>query len=146
MSTWESRSKVWIIRWACLKIHCHAYLIHNLNSTVQPLSAFWYHASSFLMTASTPSFLPSSLKTIQARGTFPLSSLDLGLGITPATTTSARSPCGSESNASSIWYGDTWRPAGVLNVSLILPTILYKKKTKKHPSQSIKWRVSNSTY
>jgi hypothetical protein len=37
------------------------------------------------------------------------------------------SPWGSLSNTSSTWRGDTWRPSGVLNVSLILPTMLHEE-------------------
>ena len=55
------------------------------------------------MTTSAPTFLPSSLRTIQARGTVPFSSSDLRRGITPATRASATSPWCSVSSTSSIW-------------------------------------------
>ena len=77
------------------------------------------------MTRSAPSFLPSSLKTIQARAIFPSS--DPRSGIIPATIASAMSPRGSLSSTSSTWKGDTWRPSGVLNVSLTLPTMLQEE-------------------
>ena len=89
------------------------------------LSLFWYQTSSPLMTRSAPSFLPSSLKTIQARAIFPSS--DPRSGIIPATIASAMSPRGSLSSTSSTWKGDTWRPSGVLNVSLTLPTMLQEE-------------------
>ena len=116
-------------------------LCQNTSSTISIppcnhlwlLSLFWYHTSSSLIITSTPSFLPSSLKTIQARGIFLSSDLRPGMA-TPATMASATIPWGSVSSTCSISKGDTG-PVGVLNVSLSLPTMLHEEI---HRSQSNK--------